>query len=459
MRDVILLSFIALCLATAIRYPFAGLLTWAWFTLMTPHQAAFGVFGLPLNLIIAAVTIAAYVLSSEASRFKMDAITGLMLAFLGWLTISQVFSLDPENSAPYYDRLIKTLVFILLCLQMASDKLRFNALVWTLVLGIGFFAAKGALFTFATLGAYRVQGLPNTVLEDNNHFGIAVATILPLILYLRGQAMRPWLRHGLLALFCLSVVAIIGTQSRGAFLALLAFGGFFWLRSKRKVSILAGLTLLMTPTIAFMPAKWTERMSTIGEATQDASFMGRVDAWVINYKLAETNPLTGAGLRNSYQEEIAKTVDPARAETAKAAHSIYFEILGGAGFIGLALYLSIFAAAFLGARRIWSLRDNPAIAPWKSDFASYGQLSLMIFMVGGASTSMEMWDGYLIVIALIGALIKMTPRDIRKPGSALETFRKRNWRRKKRLKDIYGGATARAFKVSAPRMTAPADHS
>jgi len=459
MRDVILLSFIALCLAAALRYPFAGLLTWAWFTLMTPHQAAFGVFGLPLNLIIAAVTITAYVLSGEASRFKMDAITKLLLAFLGWLTISQAFSLDPENSAPYYDRLFKTVIFVLLCAQMASDKLRFNALVWTLVLGIGFFAAKGALFTFATLGAYRVQGLPNTVLEDNNHFGIAVATILPLILYLRGQASRPWLRQGLLALFCLSVVAIIGTHSRGAFLALLAFGGFFWMRSKHKISIVAGLTLLMIPTIAFMPAKWTERMSTIGEATQDASFMGRVDAWVINYKLAETNPLTGAGLRNSYHEDIAKTVDPARAETAKAAHSIYFEILGGAGFVGLALYLSIFAAAFLGARKILSARDSPAMAPWKSDFASYGQLSLMIFMVGGASTSMEMWDGYLIVIALIAALTKMTPQHVANRGSALEAIRKTNWRRKQRLKDVFTNESASRLTAPTSQSLSPSDHS
>ncbi|VAW08156.1 hypothetical protein MNBD_ALPHA05-1879, partial [hydrothermal vent metagenome] len=208
MRDVILIGFIALCLATAIRYPFAGLLTWAWFTIMTPHQAAFGAFGLPLNLIIAAVTITGYVFSNEVSRFKIDAITGLILVFAGWLALSQLFSLDAQNSEPYFERMIKTLIFVLLCIQMTADKLRFNALVWVVVLGIGFFAAKGALFTFATFGAYRVQGLAQTVLEDNNHFGIAVATILPLILYLRGQASGLWLRRGLLALFCLSIVAI-----------------------------------------------------------------------------------------------------------------------------------------------------------------------------------------------------------------------------------------------------------
>ena len=429
MRDLVLLMFIGLCLSAAIRYPFAGLLTWAWFTVMTPHQAAYDVFGLPLNLIIAAVTLSAYFLSSEFTRFRLDAVTGLIILFAGWLTLSQTFSLDPANSSIYFDRFIKTLLFVVLCAQMARDKLRFNALVWLLVIGLGFFAAKGALFTLATFGEFRVQGLPETIIEDNNHFGIAIATILPLILYLRGEALRPWVRHGLLVLFCLAIVAVIGTHSRGGFLCLVAFGGLFWLGSRHKVSILAGLTLLLVPTIAFMPAKWTERMGTIGEATQDASFMGRVDAWIINIKLAAQNPVTGAGLRNSYQEEIAKAVDPMRAESAKAAHSIYFEILGGAGYGGLIIYLLIFTAAYLSAEYVKrSTRYAPAQS-WKGNFARYGQMSLVIFAVGGASTSMEMWDGYLVVIALLSALAIMERDTPLEKGYVLAALNNQKQRR------------------------------
>lgn len=438
MRDLILLSFTALCLAAAIRHPFAGLLTWAWFTLMTPHQAAFGVYGVPLNVIIAGVTIASYIVSGEIAKFRFDAITILIILFAGWLMIAQASSLSPENSAVYHNRFIKTLLFVLLCAQMAAGKLRFNALVWTMVASIGFFAAKGAAFTFATLGQYRVQGLPNTVLEDNNHFGIAVATILPLILYLRDESARPIVKRGLLALFCLAIVAIIGTQSRGAFLSLIAFSGFFWIRAKHKFAILAGLVLVMAPAIAFMPGKWAERMSTIGEATQDASFMGRVDAWVINYKLAVEHPMTGAGLRNSYEKEIAQSVDIERAERAKAAHSIYFEVLGGAGFVGLLIYLALFATAFFTSWRIYLSRGNEKLAPWKWRFAYYAQMSLAVFAIGGASVSLEMWDGYLIVIALIAALSKMSVAEGKPVGYALREARLRNWRGRKRLKQLLG---------------------
>lgn len=436
MRDATLLAFIALCLTIALRHPFAGLLTWAWFTLMTPHQAAFGVYGVPLNVIIASVTIASYIISGEIYKFRFDPITCLVITFAGWLTVSQIFSLDPTNSAPYFDRFIKTLLFIMLCAQMAGGKLRFNALVWTIVASIGFFAAKGAAFTMATLGQYRVQGLPNTILEDNNHFGIAVATILPLILYLRAESANLWVKRGLLALFALSIIAIIGTHSRGAFIALVVFGGFFWFRARHKFTILAGLILLTAPTIAFMPGKWAERMMTIGEATQDESFMGRVDAWVINWKLANEHPVTGAGLRNSYQKEVAQTVDIERAETAKAAHSIYFEVLGGSGFVGLFIYLLMFVAAFISAWRIYLSRKDPRLAPWKWRFSYYAQMSLVVFAIGGASTSMEMWDGYLIVIALIAALTKMTVAEQKPTGFALAAARNRNWRGRKRLQEV-----------------------
>jgi probable O-glycosylation ligase (exosortase A-associated) len=436
MRDIILIGFISACLIAALRYPYVGLLTWAWFSLMTPHQLAYGVYGIPLNMIIAGVTIFSYVLSAEITKFRFDALTTLIMLFAGWLTLSQTFSLDAQNSAIYFDRFIKTLLFVVLTIQMTTSKLRFNALVWTFVAGIGFFAAKGALFTIATFGQYRVQGLPQTVLEDNNHFGIAAATILPLILYLRTQSAKPWLRAALLVLFGCTVIAVIGTQSRGAFVSLVVFGGYFWARSQRKLSILAGLMLLVIPTIAFMPAKWTERMTTISDAANDASFMGRVDAWIINYKLAKENPLTGAGLRNSYQFDIAQSVDPERAKRAKAAHSIYFEILGGSGFVGLIIYLSIFVVAFFSAWRIYLSRNGPELAPWKWNFAYYAQISLAVFAVGGASTSMEMWDGYLIVIALIAALAKMTPETVHKRRYSLEVSPRHDGRRQRRLKSL-----------------------
>ena len=428
MRDALVVLFIFAALLVALRYPFVGVITWAWFTLMTPHQLAYGTFGIPLNLVIAAVTIGSLVIHGQFKRGGFDAITILLFMFSGWLFVSQAFSLNAENSAEYFDRFIKTILFVILCAQVATDKLRLHAVLWIIVISLGYFGAKGAVFTFVTLGEYRVQGIPNTVLEDNNHMGIALATVLPLILYLRGEAQKPWVRNCLVALFVMTIISIIGTHSRGAFVSLIMFGGYFWLKSKHKVSILAALMLVTIPAIAFMPAKWTERMATIGEATQDASFMGRIDAWVINYKLAEENPVTGAGLRNSYEKDIARDVAPLRAERAKAAHSIYFEILGGTGFVGLTLYLSILGAAFISARMIYLRRKKAGASDWISRFGYYTQISLAVFCVGGASVSLEMWDGYWLVIAMTAALSRIADEEAAPEGRALGNEKRMRWR-------------------------------
>jgi hypothetical protein len=63
-------------------------------------------------------------------------------------------------------------------------------------------------------------------------------------------------------------------------------------------------------------------------------------------------------------------------------------------------------------------------------------MSILVFAIGGASTSMEMWDGYLIVIALVTALTKMTVSEAKPVGHALIAARARNWRGRKRLKDL-----------------------
>lgn len=403
MRDLVLVIFVLGCLGVSLRYPFAGLITWAWFTILTPHQMAYGTFGIPLNLLIAGVTIFAVIYSREAQKFRFEPITILLLLFLGWQTVAQQMSLLPENSGEFYSRFTKTIIFILLCAQMATTKLRFHAMIWIMAGGFGLYAAKGALFTLVTLGQYRVHGLANTILEDNNHFGIAIATMLPIMVYLYRQLSQPLMRYGMLGVIFLSVLAVIGTHSRGALVALLVFAGFYWWRSRHKVGLSVLGLVLAIPAIRFMPEKWIERMKTIGEASEDASFQGRVDAWIINYRLAQDHPYTGVGLRNSYIEDIAAISDPERAPFARAAHSIYFEILGGSGFVGLAIFLALIGCAFFQAYRITKSK-SPSVTLWQRDYAHYSIIALTIFCVGGASTSMEMWDGYLILIALIAAL-------------------------------------------------------
>jgi probable O-glycosylation ligase (exosortase A-associated) len=427
MRGILLLMVLVPALALTLRYPFLGVLTWSWFSLMTPHQLAHGAFGLQVNLIIAAVTLISIFTSGAFRHFRFDPLTTLIALFGGWLFVSQTWSVDQANSYKFFDQFLKTLVFIAVCIQLTTDRLKFHALVWILVVGIGYFALKGAAFTIVELGQNRVQGVPKTILEDNNHLGTAMAVVLPMVAYLITQAARPLVKTALMVLFACFVISIIGTHSRGAFVALAVFGFFFWLKSRRKLLILVTLSIVALPAIALMPEKWGERMTSISEAREDSSFMGRVDAWVINYKLAAEHPLTGVGLRNSYLKDVAASVDRERALRAKAAHSIYFEVLGGTGFVGLAIYLALLGTAFLTTLRLQKLKSDPAVEPWIPAFGYYAQIALTVFCVGGAAVSIEMWDGYCILIALIAAALRISRIPVAARAEDLEKKRRR-WR-------------------------------
>ena len=81
----------------------------------------------------------------------------------------------------------------------------------------------------------------------------------------------------------------------------------------------------------------------------------------------------------------AKGLNPfVRTEQSRALHSIYFEILGETGWVGLFLFLSIAGTSFLSLRRVKrAARENPQLL-WLGDAASALQLTLVVMLICGA---------------------------------------------------------------------------
>ena len=108
MRDFFVVAVVIAGLIATLRYPFAGILLWTWFTCMDPHEGTWGFAqSLPLNLIIAVVTLLSWLFSKERKFLHFDATHGLLLAFLAWITFNGFFAVDPSYSWPPWDRLWK----------------------------------------------------------------------------------------------------------------------------------------------------------------------------------------------------------------------------------------------------------------------------------------------------------------------------------------------------------------
>jgi putative inorganic carbon (HCO3(-)) transporter len=403
MRDLALVLSFVFFLPLAMVHPFAGVLVWEWLTVMNPHREVYGfALGQPFNLAVAVVTLGAWLLSREPKRFPPDAIPWLLLALALWMTFNSFFAPDPEWSWPLWERTMKTLVFVLLLIATVTTKARIHAMVWVLVLSIGYYGVKGGLFTVATGGSYLVMGPADTVLGDNNSLAVAIASTLPFVNYLRLYSAKKWLRWALGAAMVTEVIAVLGTHSRGGLIALVAGVFVFWLRSYHKLLYgLASLAVLV-PVLLMMPDQFWDRMSTIGQATQDESFLGRITAWqVATYYAIDHFPF-GAGFAGPERAPIYHDYFPDT--NTHAAHSIYFQVLGEHGFPALALYLTIILLAFRNTFRTLRLIGGRAGLRWANELARMCQVSIVIFCVGGAALSMAYYDSFLITVALTCAL-------------------------------------------------------
>src|SRR5574337_1837344 len=98
--------------------------------------------------------------------------------------------------------------------------------------------------------------------------------------------MRRWLRSGLTVAILLTAIAAIGTQSRGALVALTVTGAIFWLKSRGKLVTGLLITVAVGVVLNLMPEAWFERMMTIETYDQDASALGRINAWWTAWRVA-----------------------------------------------------------------------------------------------------------------------------------------------------------------------------
>lgn len=403
MRALVVLAAFAGLLVLAVMHPQVGLFAWGWLTLMQPHREAWGLENASLNLIVAAVTIVLWLVSKEPKRLLIEPTSILISVFIIWMGVVQINSLRPEHSWYHFNEFIKIMAFIILSMILLTNKPRIHAMILILCISVGYYSVKGGIFTILTGGAHHVFGPVMTMISDNNHMGGAAVFVLPLLNYLRMQTQAYWIRIGLLFAIVLTVFCILGTQSRGAFIALALVAVPFWWRSRHRLVLAVVLLPLAVGALHFMPESWSARMQTISRAGEDASFQGRLDAWVIATDIALANPLTGGGFRVPYLQEVADAY-LSEPRQARAAHSIYFEILGSMGFVGLALFVAILGLAFRNASWVRRhARGEPGLQ-WAADLAAMAQISLLAYCIAGAALSLEFWEGPWLMFVILARL-------------------------------------------------------
>lgn len=417
LREILLLIAILAGLAMTLRWPFVGVLIWEWFTLQNPHRETYG-FMSSTNIVIAVVTLLAWALSRSERKLPPNGfILWAIIVFIAWTTLDTFFAFDPDWSWGYWDRTWKTFALGILLAATVTNRVRAQAVVWVAVVSLFYYGVKGGLFTILTGGHNHVLGPSGSMINDNNQLAVALLMTLPLAHYLRGQTVHKWVRLALLGGMILTIIAVIGTYSRGALIGLGALGFLGLLRMKRRLTYIAVATVLIGFTVYFMPAQYFDRMNTMNsvESVQaDASVHGRITAWKVAYFAATDRFPFGAGFYGPQLAGLFHSYFPN--EKNHAAHSIYFQVLGEHGFIGLAIYLSLIAASFLRVSRIIGLARRVAEKRWIAELGVALQASLVVFCVSGAALSMAYYDLFVIVVCLMLPLWQMVRPKFQQPA-------------------------------------------
>lgn len=402
MRDIVLAVIVFGSLPFILRQPFIGLVMWVWLGIMNPHKLAFGwAYDMPFAQIVAITTLLSVLFNRDKlQRIPSDRNAVVLLLFFLWLGVSPWFSFHPDKEFASWLHPAKVLFMAMLGLLLVKNREDLQKLVWVLALSVGFFGIKGGIFTIINGGNYRVWGPPGGAISDNNTLALALIMVVPLFRYLQLNSENIWLKRASLAAILLCIISAVGSQSRGAFLALAAMAMFLTMKSRQK-GLIAVIALAALP-IAWMvmPENWTTRMSSIQTYEQDASAMGRINAWIMTWNLAvDRFPIGGGFAIWEPDVYLRYAPDPTM---VLVAHSIFFHILGQHGFVGLGLFLLVFGYAWLNANWVLTKTKGRVDLNWARDLAAMCQVTLVGYAVGGAFLSMTYFDfPYYIVIILV----------------------------------------------------------
>ena len=397
MRDLVVTGIVLGVLPFVLRHAWLGVLLWTWLSIMNPHRLTWGfAYSMPFAAAAAGATLIGLVTTRDPVRLPKQGTVVVLITFILWMCATTAFAFSPVESFDQLVKVLKIQLMTIVALAVLHDKLAINLFVWVNALSLGFFGVKGGIYTIQTAGAGRVWG-PGGFIGGNNEVGLAILVTIPLMYYLFLTATKKWIRRGLIGAMLLSAVAVLGTQSRGAFLAIGVMAFVMWLRAPRKALLGAVLFSVGIAGLAIMPWSFGEKVASITGYKEDSSAMGRINAWETAINVANSRPF-GAGFE-MYNRFIWGLYAPNPAEDraadpsiVRAAHSIFFQVLGEHGWRGLFLFVLLWWLTWRDAGWLRRKSRGDPEFQWVFMLASMFQVALVGFMVGGMFLSLAYFD-------------------------------------------------------------------
>lgn len=438
MRDYALLAIIIGLVPVILMRPWIGILAWFWVGLMAPHGLTWDFMrSFPLAMIIGATTLVALFLAKDRRPLPLTREMVLMFVWAAWMALTSALAVNPAGAWEFWQHVMKILLITFITPVLIFGQRRIVLLLLVITGSIAFYGFKGGIFAIGTGGNSMVLGPPGSYLSGNTYIGLAMIMILPLVLASARMFHRRLVDFGwplvrrfsrpigltLYGVFWLTAIAIPATQSRGAFLGILAIAPFLFLRMRGKI-VLAALVFLAVGVIGISaPERLVDRWNTIENYEQDNSAMMRVQSWGANLNMALERPLIGMGFANlalGYDWYIRYAEFEGSWRHALSPHSIYFGVLGEHGFGGLAVFLLLIGFTMATLNRIRRAASGQSGQLWLAEYAWALQVGLFGYLVAGAFLDVAYFNLLYAFIAL-AIIMRRELEEAPRPASEAAT--------------------------------------
>jgi len=420
LTDLGLSTLLLLLFILGLTRPHVAVCAVVFVDLFVPQQVSVNFLnGKPIALIAAGVLALSLVIGIRRCaypvKFGPTFVMGLLMV---WITITTYQSQFPFAAWHKYDFVIKSLVVIMVFPFVLHSRNSVESFILAILGAASYFLVIGGARTALGQGGYGnllvVTGLGNSLIAETSTLSMVGVIALSLLNYIarysrlaqRNPRFIPALCAGLA--FC-SVLTVLGTHARTGMIGGFVLFVLVFMRAKIAakiriitVSILIGSTAVM---VGVVDDSWITRMNTVSEVEEEGSALGRIIVWKWTLDYVKERPIMGGGFM-AYRANAGQLAEFNHTDTAvdyknqggKAFHSIYFEVLGEHGYVGLALYLYLMYMVWSLCRQIE--KSHPE--SWAARLAVALRHSLLVYAACGSfiGISFMQWLFYLLCAAV-----------------------------------------------------------
>ena len=404
MAIVFLIIVVALAVAGMAR-PFYGLLGLMVVSILQPGELYPILAPLHLERSLGIIVLASTLLHGQKLLFPAP--TKCFLAFYAAMWLAVPLAFWRSNSFMACVGFIPMVVYHLMIVSLVIDTDRFRKYLIVFA-GLTGYLAGSAYWEYhkgvmqVTMDIERAYGLTSSG-GDPNSLANTLVFSLPFVFLLTTKDNSKKVRLAAWAVFAMSLITIISTGSRTAFFTFILLVMLTVVRNKKSWKMLpllpfAGIFLWMV-----IPQQYKARYETVDHLANDLSYQNRVRSWHGGIQMFLSNPLTGIGPDN-YAIANGEKFWPGFPKVWLNAHSLYFQMLGELGLIGMiAWYSFLISMVVVNIRTSRKIRGDPTLPSYLRQFPGMCNVALIAMLVAGYSSHSLYRDTWYVLAALTGA--------------------------------------------------------